>query len=147
VIAGAGAAAVAIGCFLPWIKVTAAFIGSITKSGMEGGDGIFFLGMAAAVALIAGNLWRGPLGHPKGTRAWMVVLVLGLMGLMAMEVIDISSKFAEARESELIVSTSYGAGLWLIGLGIAAIGYAWLRTPWGSMHGSALRDSDERLRG
>ncbi|HUR24281.1 MAG TPA: hypothetical protein VMZ73_10455 [Acidimicrobiales bacterium] len=96
---------------------------------MEGGDGIFFLGMAGAVALIAGKLWRGPLGHPKGTRAWMAVLVLGFMGLMVVEVSDIRSKFAEAAEELDLISTSYGAGLWLIGLGIAAIGYAWLRMP------------------
>jgi hypothetical protein len=121
------------------MKLTAPLIGTITKSGMEGGDGTIFLVLAGAVALLAAKLWRGPLSHAMATRVRMVVLTIALMGLTAFEVSDISSRFADATQSSDLIVTSYGAGIWLVGLGTAAIAYAWLRPPWASLRRRAAR--------
>lgn len=129
-IAIAGAGAIALGCFLPWAKLTAPFVGSVTKSGMEGSDGIIFLALASAVALIGAKVYRSALESPARYRLGMAALSLALIGLTAFEALDLSDRFAAAsRESDLII-TSYGAGIWLVGLGSLATVVAWLRIPW-----------------
>jgi hypothetical protein len=55
ILAIVGGGLIVLGAFLPWVKATAAFVGTITRSGMEGGDGPIFL---AAGFVIAGiGLW------------------------------------------------------------------------------------------
>src|SRR5262245_20666262 len=49
----AAAAAIAIGSFLPWATVSAPLVGTISKSGVQGGDGIVSLVGAGVLALLA----------------------------------------------------------------------------------------------
>lgn len=90
---------------------------------MEGGDGVIFLALAAAVALIGAKVYRTAPESPARYRLGMALLSLALIALTAFEASDLSDRFEDAsRESDLI-STSYGAGIWLVGLG------RW-RPPW-----------------
>lgn len=121
ILAGAG---MAVGSFLPWIKVTAPFVGTVTKSGIEGGDGWFSV-IAGGVVAFCGLtvLNRQQSGAAKG----VVILAALVAGILCVyEYSDISSRFADVR-SQLdssgsvfgvsasdMVATAYGAGLHLI---------------------------------
>src|SRR5262245_53875284 len=48
-----GGVMVAAGAFLPWITVTAAFVGTIERNGLDGGgDGLIAIGVGAAIAFL-----------------------------------------------------------------------------------------------
>jgi len=104
-----GAGCLAAGSFLPWAKVIAPFVGTVTKSGIDGGDGWLTLAAGAVIALLVGQR-RAPR---------FVVLVGALaLALVIYEIADIRHKFAGVNSE--FVSTSIGGGLYLCGLGAAA---------------------------
>jgi hypothetical protein len=130
-IAIAGAAIVALGSFLPWAKLTAPFVGTVSKSGMEGGDGVFFLIMAVGVGLIAASAYRSAPERPARYRIAMAALVVGLLLLTVVEVLDLRSRFSEASEQGAgLIDTSYGAGIWLVAIVSGVTALAWVRIPW-----------------
>lgn len=119
----AGCGAVAVGCFLPWVKVTAPLIGTLTKSGVDnGGDGLIFLGLAAVLAIIA---YQCRDGAGRAQKVATAVFVLIMAGLTAYELADLSARFADVDAE--FVSTSYGSGLVLIGAGVVAAGVGWVQ--------------------
>lgn len=121
----AGAAAVAVGSFLPWLKATAPFVGTITTSGVDnGGDGVVTLGLAVAIAALA---LRSRAGAGRWAKIAGGVVLAALVVLVAYEVRDISSRFAAAEAESDLVTTSYGSGLFLMGAGILAAGVGWLQ--------------------
>ena len=120
-----GAVAVAVGCFLPWIKATAPFVGTLTKSGVDnGGDGVIALALAAGLAAIA---LRSRDRAAPWAKAGAAVLIALLVALVMYEVGDISSRFADIEAESDLVTTSYGSGLILIGAGILAAGIGWVQ--------------------
>jgi hypothetical protein len=125
----AAAAGVGVGCFLPWITVTAPFVGTISRSGVDdGGDGIVFLGVAAALAAVA---FRSRSTPPNRRAKFGALALIVLLGVLTMyEFGSISSRFADAKTASDLISTSYGAGLILVALSVIVAGAGWLQ-----MHG------------
>jgi hypothetical protein len=108
-----GAALVALGAFLPWVKAEAGVF-SATKSGIEG-DGVFTL-LLAVVIVVCFTLIKSP--RAAGITALSLGAATGVV--TAYELFDISSK-AEAISTGLDVSASPGVGLLLTGLAACAI--------------------------
>ena len=79
-----GGAAIVAGSFLPWITVSAPFVGSLSKNGMEGGDGVITL--AIGIAIVALSL-TGMLGG-KVSAASGVIMLLASLAAGAIGVID-----------------------------------------------------------
>lgn len=102
------AAAMAVGAFLPWAKITAPFIGTVTRSGIEGGDGWFFVGVAVLAAVCANSESKTPLA------------VLGALAaaFSVYEIVDVNNRIADVDSS--IATASVGVGLWLCAAGAAA---------------------------
>ena len=103
------AAALAVGSFLPWVKGTAPFIGTVSYSGMEGGDGIFTLIAAGLVLLLGFRLWNAT--TPKVNVSWAWIVFGLLTALLIYEVGHISNAISGGPEAG--VAISYGAGIWL----------------------------------
>jgi len=123
----AGAAAV-LGSFLPWITVTAPFVGTMSVTGTDsrGGDGWITVGIGLALVFLGILLLRG-----HQFRVAVTIVSVALFGVAAYEVLNLANKMADAQqESDMVVAT-IGNGLWLVlGAGItAAIGMilAWAR--------------------
>lgn len=104
-----GAAAMGVGAFLPWASITAAFVGTISKSGIDGGDGWGFVVFAVLVAVGAVN------GLP-----WMPAIFGGLgLALGIYEAVDINNRIGDVAD---LATASIGLGLWLCIAGsVAAI--------------------------
>lgn len=104
-----GGVAIALAAFLPWIKVAAPFVGTVTKAGVDNnGDGLITLGLG--VAAIVCGWWL--LGHSEvvvaavALGAAVIVVVVGIV-----EVVDVNSRIESIGEAPL--NASVGVGLWL----------------------------------
>lgn len=127
IVAGAG---LVVGPFLPWARITAPLVGTLTKSGIEGGDG--WLSVAAGV-VVAFAGWSLLGARPAASARILVILgALAAGGLALFEYADISNRFSDIRASldttpsvfgvsaSDLVNVGYGAGLHLIAASAAA---------------------------
>lgn len=126
IVAVLGGLLVAVGSFLPWVTA-ASGLGTVSKSGMEGGDGTITLVLGIAIIILA----LAPMMGVKASSVTAVLLILaaagaGFIGFVNMK--DVQERVASVTSE--YVSASVGAGLWalLIGavvafLGGIAIGY------------------------
>jgi hypothetical protein len=118
-----GAVAMALGVFLPWVKLTAPIIGTISKAGIDG-DGKLVLALAVAVGVC------GYLVLTSRGRMWasITALVIALAGaaIMIFEAIDTQNRFASITQSlsgnPFAGAFSYGLdfGFYLTCLGVVA---------------------------
>jgi hypothetical protein len=110
----AAGAALVVASFLPWATIRAPFVGQLTKSGMEGGDGIISLALGVLAAALGFARLAG-----RRHRALFVGLVgVAALALAVFEIADVQSHFADIHASadgDLVI-TSVGAGLWVMGL-------------------------------
>lgn len=127
ILALVGAGALAVGSFLPWATITAPFVGTVSRSGMEGGDGWMSVIVAVVAGLVGLRLLSSP---PAGAQRVLLALggVAGL-GLALFEFNDISRRFADAKaamdsegsffgtDPSEMIATSFGPGLYLLALG------------------------------
>jgi hypothetical protein len=119
-----GGLLMAIGSFLDWVKITAPFIGTVTKAGTEG-DGMLTLAAGVVVAILGiAVLNRRP--H-KAIPVALALLSLGGLAVVIVDAQDIAHRFADINDSTtsgISVATSYGPGLWVVALGAvtAAVG-------------------------
>lgn len=112
IIAAVGAAALCLGSFLPWVKVSAGIFGTLTIDGMSG-DGKFTaaIGAIAAVLLLVGALTANRDSLVAGT------VVAGLGGLVAAYDLVNISRLVDVNGP---VSTQIGGGLYLCVAGALA---------------------------
>lgn len=116
-----GAALVAIGSFMPWLTATVPFVGSISKSGMDG-DGKFSLILGLGIAAAGWSLVG------KGKARKTTVLLSGLAAALGVgEYAHISSTINDADIGGL---ASVGTGVYVIIVGaLAALAGSLLFTP------------------
>ncbi len=114
----AGGLLTAAGAFLPWVSAGLPFLGRIiTKSGMEDGDGVIFLGAGLIIAAV--GLWS-LLGRPTFSPFLLIGggLAVGL-GAFA-EYRDVSDRVPEVeRLGGGAVDVAVGGGIWAIFAGAA----------------------------
>lgn len=132
-----GSAALIIGAGLPWMKVAAPFIGTVTKSAVEGGDGWLVIGLGITAAVFCLRNWAQP--RAKELRSALMITGFAAAAFTFFVYVDISDRFAEVR-SEIdaeeansssydgmfgsandLLYTSYGPGLFLSAAGSAAL--------------------------
>lgn len=115
-----GGAGVLLGAFMPWMKISTGF-GDVARSGMDGGDGWFFVFGGALIAYIGLQL-RGP-------STWSLLvpfLAAVVMGVLAFyEINDVTR-----RDGDSLSDVSVGWGLYLIcaALLVVLVGLFKLRT-------------------
>jgi hypothetical protein len=106
VVASVGAFGLLVGSFLPWATTLG---GLVTRSGLDGGDGWFTVGLAAAIAGVASFALRGMAKQWIGAT---LILAAGAAGAIAgVEFSDVHGR----------VGLSYGSGLDLIVISTVAI--------------------------
>jgi uncharacterized PurR-regulated membrane protein YhhQ (DUF165 family) len=100
-----------VGSFLSWMKATAPFVGTLSKSGVDGGsDGWISVGLG--IVIIASTI-RYRRTHKLAI--WGIALPGALCGVLVIfELADISRRFADVKAQTDLVATSYGPGLIVI---------------------------------
>lgn len=123
-VVAASAALIFVGTLLPWASAQAPFVGTVrVKMTSSGGDWMFFMGLAAAAAVIA---WK--LLSDDGRLRWLT-LAAGIVGvvtglLLFIEMAEIDSRMQRATDTSELVSTSYEPGIFVVGLGAAVLMFA-----------------------
>jgi len=117
----AGAAAAIIGALLPWVTASAAFVGAISRNGIDG-DGRLTAGLGLIAGIVALVSFRAPTGPERAN-----LIAVGVIGVIitAVGVYDyVHVKNAldglTAEQRRLIVAT-VGVGLYVTIAGGAAI--------------------------
>lgn len=115
----AGAGALILGSFLPWVKASAPFLGTITKSGVEGGDGWILIILAIA---ILGMCWPVFTRRPLNSGAAFTISILGLLALAlgVYEWADVSARADDLGDSAPVIAT-VGAGIYVVVAGALAV--------------------------
>lgn len=109
-----GGLIVVAGAFLPWITITAAFVGTITRNGIDGGgDGLIAVGLGAVIALIG---LSGATQNAGRVKPGLIVFGLIAIGLAVLEGNNVQNKIATLDES-LRTLAAIGLGLYTIGIG------------------------------
>lgn len=117
-----GGGLIALGSFLPWITVRTGF-GSLSRSGLEGGDGILTLILGLGL-VVAGYL----LLNASTIASWIIpgaAAIVGIVGFINLR--DVQERVDDAGSE--FVAASVGTGLYAILIGaIAAFaaGMGWL---------------------
>ena len=101
----------AAGSFLPWATVTGGFV-SISRSGMEGGDGMITIFLGVALALLGLTRLQSP-GLP-GNRLVMVLLGVIAIGVAWFEGTTIQTNIAASTSA--YVTGSVGMGIYAMGV-------------------------------
>jgi len=111
----AGALAV-LGSFLPWITATAAFVGTLSRNGFDGGgDGIFTAALGIVIALLGiALLARSGRARTARIGAAVCAIVLGWVAAT-----DIGSVNDRLKGLDSAVSGSVGTGLIVIAFAAA----------------------------
>jgi hypothetical protein len=109
-----GGALVAVGSFLPWISAST-FLGTLSRSGLDGGgDGVFTLAAGAILALFGGLVLSGrPVTRVTRALLWIVVAFLTLIWIL---------DFSDIRDRVDLVSSEFaqgsiGSGMWVMAVG------------------------------
>lgn len=104
-----------IGAFLPWATVTAPFLGTISKNGIDG-DGVFTLVAGVVVAVLGFPLISQRALKPG--RGIPIAIVSGLAAAIGIyDLVDVNNA---ANDLEGPVAASAGAGLYLTAAGAVA---------------------------
>jgi hypothetical protein len=106
-VAGIGAGLLILGSFLAWVTLIAAFVGSVSVSGTDGGDGWISVCLGIAASLVVALAWN--------QKASLTLECLpGGAGLVLMiyEAIHISNKVATVNSSKY-ARAGIGAGIWV----------------------------------
>lgn len=144
----AGGLIMAVGSFLPWITVTAPFVGRLTKSGMEGGDGIITLILGVVTVLIGlARLTNRPL--PPLVQRSPIVTSIAAAVVVGLNWKDVSDRAASVGKlGRGFASASVGAGLWTIavGCGIALLSAIQIRHLSGANDGPNMEETFAPLR-
>jgi Double zinc ribbon len=114
----AAAALVVVGSFSPWIKATAVLVGTVTRSGMDGGDGWIAILLAVPLAICGiRKLTTNHVPIPGGVTLLFSVI---LGGLTTYEISDSSRRAHNANQAlQGAGHAAVGAGLWMLAISTA----------------------------
>jgi hypothetical protein len=108
----AGGALIAAGSVLPWVTATGAFGISISRSGVEGGDGLITIGLGIGIGLLGLSMVRG-----RNLSRWKLAFVASVVTLI---LIAIDYSVIQGRIDDLAddsIFATIGLGVWVVGIG------------------------------
>jgi hypothetical protein len=120
---GLGGLLIVLGSFLPWLTATAPFVGTITRKGMEGGDGIITLILGVVTILIGVSQLTATQMPALLQRSSIVTGVI--TGAVAIyDYVEVQRRIEDVKEQTELISASVGAGIWtlIVGAILAIVG-------------------------
>lgn len=110
-----GGAIVAVGSVLPWVTAIGGFGVTVSRSGVEGGDGLITIGLGILIALLALTMIRG-----ENLARWRGALILSAAAaaLMVVDYFIIEGRIRDINRGQTVFA-SIGLGVWVTGIGAA----------------------------
>jgi hypothetical protein len=126
---GLGGLLIVLDSFLPWLTATAPFVGTISRNGMEGGDGIITLILGVVTILIGvSQLTATRLPALLQRSSIITGIITGAVEIF--DYVDVQRRIEDVKEQTELVSASVGAGIWtlIVGAVLAIVGGVVVRT-------------------
>jgi hypothetical protein len=120
---GLGGLLIVLGSFLPWLTATAPFVGTITRNGMEGGDGIITLILGVLTILIGVSQLTATRMPALLQRSSIVTgAITGAVAIY--DYVEVQRRIEDVKEQSELISASVGAGIWtlIVGAILAIVG-------------------------
>jgi hypothetical protein len=120
---GLGGLLIVLGSFLPWLTATAPFVWTISRNGMEGGDGIITLILGVVTILIGvSQLTATRLPSLLQRSSIATGVITGVVAIY--DYVDVQRRIEDVKEQTDLVSASVGAGIWtlIVGAILAIVG-------------------------
>jgi hypothetical protein len=118
-----GGVLIVLGSFLPWLTATAPLVGTISRNGMEGGDGVITL-ILGVVTILIGVTQLTATNLP--TLLQRSPIVTGaITGIVAVSnYLNVQQRIEDVREESELIAASVGAGIWtlVVGAVLAVVG-------------------------
>ena len=129
-----GGAIYAVAAFLPWVSMSAPLIGTVTRSGMEGGDGYIVVAIGAVLVLAGVQGFRGTVSARM--RVLTMLVAAAALGLTALEYNNIRGVIdgidADYRD---LATVGLGVSAMAVGGVLALVGGARLGAAGGAIDG------------
>ena len=123
-----GGLLIVLGSFLPWVSFTAPFVGTVTRNGMEGGDGIITLILGVVTILIGVTQFTATRLPAFLHRSSIVTgAITGAVAIY--DYLDVQRRIEDAKEQSELIAASVGAGIWtlIVGAVLAIVGGVLIR--------------------
>jgi hypothetical protein len=111
----AGLAMMALGLFMPWVSIVAAFVGQIDLKGLDTADGKVF---GVGILILAAVAYAEARSSKRYGRIVLLVGALGLAGLVCYEYVNLTDGLAEINDEDF-GRAGIGYGLYICGAGAA----------------------------
>jgi hypothetical protein len=123
-----GGLLIVLGSFLPWLSFTAPFVGTVTRNGMEGGDGIITLILEVVTILIGVTQFTATRLPAFLHRSSIVTgAITGVVAVF--DYLEVQRRIEDAKEQSELIAASIGAGIWtlIVGAILAVVGGVLIR--------------------
>jgi hypothetical protein len=118
-----GGVLIVLGSFLPWLTATAPLVGTISRNGMEGGDGIITL-ILGVVTILIGVTQLTATNLPTLVQRSTIVTgaITGIVAII--NYLNVQRRIEDVREESELIAASVGAGIWtlIVGAVLAIVG-------------------------
>jgi hypothetical protein len=118
-----GGVLIVLGSFLPWLTATAPLVGTISRNGMEGGDGIITL-VLGVVTILIGVTQLTATNLPTLVQRSTIVTgaITGIVAII--NYLNVQRRIEDVREESELIAASVGAGIWtlIVGAVLAIVG-------------------------
>jgi hypothetical protein len=121
---GLGGLLIVLGSFLPWLTATAPFVGTISRNGMEGGDGIITLILGVVVTILIGVSQLTATRMPALLQRSSIVTGVITGAVAIYDYVEVQRRIEDVKEQSELISASVGAGIWtlIVGAILAIVG-------------------------
>jgi hypothetical protein len=123
-----GGVLIVLGSFLPWLTATAPLVGTISRNGMEGGDGIITL-ILGVVTILIGVTQLTATNLPTLLQRSPIVTGAVTAIVAVMNYLNVQQRIEDVREESELIAASVGAGIWtlVVGAVLAIVGVVLVR--------------------
>jgi hypothetical protein len=114
-----GGGLILLGSFLPWVTASAPFVGTVSRSGMDGGgDGVVTLILGAITLLIGiARITRSDL--PRYVQRSAIVTGVIAAVVVGIDYSTLEDRIRAATQATNLISASIGVGVWTVFVGAA----------------------------
>jgi hypothetical protein len=111
-----GGVLIVLGSFLPWLTATAPLVGTISRNGMEGGDGIITL-ILGVVTILIGVTELTATSLPTLLQRSPIVTGAITVIVAVINYLNVQQRIEDVREESELIAASVGAGIWTLVVG------------------------------
>jgi hypothetical protein len=111
-----GGVLIILGSFLPWLTATAPLVGTMSRNGMEGGDGVITL-ILGVITILIGVTQLTATNLPTLLQRSPIVtgVITGIVAIINYS--SVQQRIADVREESELIAASVGAGIWTLFVG------------------------------